>query len=393
MLVNPGALPREGRARGGATVPFNRVSVVGRELDYLRRVAEGGALSGGGELMRRCEELLSTELGGARVLLTPSGTAALEMCALLLEVGPGDEVIVPSFTFPTTASAFVLRGARPVFADIRSDTLDLDERLLEPLIGPRTRAIVPVHYGGIACALDEILELADRAGLAVVEDNAHGLFASFAGRALGTFGALSIASFHGAKNFTCGEGGALVVNDPRLIERAEVLREMGTDRARFLRGETSRYTWVDLGSSWLPSELTAAFLLGQLEEHAAVQARRRAIWEAYRDGLSEWAAGHGVALPNEPAGCVSSYHLFHLLLPSPAERDALLRHLAGRGIEATRHFEPLHLAPIAARFGPQTPCPVAEAVARRIVRLPLFFALTAEEQDRVIDAVIEFRPQ
>ncbi|HET9225385.1 MAG TPA: dTDP-4-amino-4,6-dideoxygalactose transaminase [Thermoanaerobaculia bacterium] len=370
-------------------IPFNRPELSGRELEYMRDAVERGHLSGDGFYTRKCQEVLSGLQGGARVLLTTSCTHALEMAALLLDIGPGDEFIVPSFTFVSTANAFVLRGAKPVFADIRPDTLNLDEERLPSLLTPRTRAILPVHYAGVGCEMDRILELAG--SIAVMEDNAHGLFGSWRGRPLGTFGCLSTLSFHETKNVYCGEGGALVINDPALAARAEILREKGTDRSRFFRGEIDRYTWVDVGSSYVPSDLLAAFLLAQLEARESIQARRCRIWETYREGLAGWALERGVELPAVPDSCGTSWHLFHLLLPSLDERTALIDHLKSRGIQAVFHYLPLHLSEMGRRFGGQPgDCPVTESVSDRLLRLPCFSGLTAPEQERVIEAILSF---
>jgi len=372
-------------------IPFNKPSFAGNENRYIVEAIERGHISGDGHFTKRCHELLQRELGVPKVLLTTSCTHALEMCGLLLDLGPGDEVIVPSFAFVTTVNAFALRGATPVFADVRADTLNLDERRLEELVTPRTKAIVALHYAGVGCEMDAIGELAARRGIAVVEDNAHGLFGRYKGRFLGTFGALATQSFHETKNFSCGEGGALVVNDERHVERAEIVREKGTDRSRFLRGLVHKYEWVDLGSSYLPSDLLAAFLLAQLESRAEIQSRRRAIWERYERELAGWAARRGVALPKVPAHCEQPWHIFHLLMPSTAERDAFLRHLEQRGILAVFHYQPLHLSPMGRRFGGKPgACPVTEDVAARLVRLPLFNRLTEAEQGEVIDAVAGF---
>jgi dTDP-4-amino-4,6-dideoxygalactose transaminase len=334
--------------------------------------------------------VLERELGVRKVLLTTSCTDALEMAALLLALQPGDEVIVPSFTFVSTVNAFVLRGVTPRFADIRPDTLNMDERLIEALITPRTRAIVPVHYAGVGCEMDAICALAARHGLAIVEDNAHGLFGKYRGRYLGTLGHLATQSFHETKNFTCGEGGALLVNDERYVERAEILREKGTNRSRFFRGEVDKYTWVDVGSSYLPSDLLAAFLFAQLEARESIQARRREIWECYLDGLAPWAAGQGVRLPVVPAHCEQSYHLFYLLMPTPAARQHLIDHLRSRGIMAVFHYVPLHLSPMGQRHGGRAgDCRVTEAVAERLVRLPFYNDLSEPDQARVIEAIRE----
>ena len=315
------------------------------------------------------------------------------MTALLLELKPGDEVVVPSFTFVSTANAFALHGARPVFADVRPDTLNLDERSLPALITPRTRAVVAVHYAGVGCEMDSILAAARARGIPVIEDNAHGLFGKYRGRWLGTFGAAATQSFHETKNFTCGEGGALLVNEPGWLARAEILREKGTDRSRFFRGEVDKYSWVDIGSSYLPSDLLAAFLLAQLENREAVQAKRRDLWRGYRDGLADWAAARGAQLPVIPAHCESAYALFHLVLPSAEERDALMAHLKARGISSEFHYLPLHLSKMGRAFGGRPgQCPVTESASGRLLRLPFHNGLTEADQAEVVEAVRSFRP-
>jgi dTDP-4-amino-4,6-dideoxygalactose transaminase len=313
------------------------------------------------------------------------------MAALLLEVCPGDEVIVPSFTFVSTVNAFVLRGARPVFADIRGDTLNLDESQIESLITPRTKAIVPVHYAGVGCAMETILDVAGRHGIAVVEDNAHGLFTRYRGRCLGTFGCLATQSFHETKNIICGEGGALVINDARYVERAEILREKGTNRSRFYRGQVDKYTWVDIGSSYLPSDILAAFLYAQLERHEWIHSRRRLIWNRYRQGLEDWAAQWGVQLPCVPPSCEHSYHMFYLVMPSLAERQGLIEHLKQREILSVFHYLPLHLSAMGLQFG-GTPgqCPVTQRVSDCLLRLPFYNDLTEGEQDEVIQSILSF---
>ncbi len=372
-------------------VPFHRPTRVGREIEYLAQAFADDRLAGDGPFTARCERLLEECVEVPRALLTTSCTHALEMAALLLDVGPGDEVVLPSFTFPSTANAFVLRGARPVFVDVRPDTLNLDETLLADRLGPRTRAVVVVHYAGVAAALDAITALAAERGVPVVEDNAHGLFGRFRGRPLGSFGALATLSFHATKNLTCGEGGALLVNDPELCARAEIVREKGTDRSRFVRGEVARYSWVDVGSSYLPSELLAAVLLAQLESRDEVQAARRRVWERYLAGLADWAPANGVGLPRVPPECEPAYHLFYLLMPSAADRQRLIEHLRRRGVHATFHFQPLHLARMGRRFGGRPgELPVTESVSERLVRLPFFTALGDAEVDRVVAAVRDF---
>lgn len=373
-------------------IPFTRTAVVGRELDYVTEAIQGRHLAGDGQFTRRCRDLLEQRFKTPAVLLTSSCTHALEMAALLLEIRPGDEVIVPSFTFVSTVNAFVLRGARPVFVDSREDTLNLDERLLERLITPRTRAIVPVHYAGVACDMSTIMEVAAARGIAVVEDNAHGLCGKYRGRSLGTFGALSTASFHDTKNFSCGEGGALMVNDATLVERAEILREKGTDRSRFFRGQVDKYTWVDLGSSYLPSELQAAFLLGQLESEAKIQSRRRRTWETYHRELTRWAEQRGIGLPTVPADCEPSWHLYYLMMPSQERRQQLIAHLRARDISAVFHYQPLHLSPMALRLTPNPPSlRVVESAADRLLRLPMYNDMAQSEVNEVVDALHAFK--
>jgi len=362
---------------------------VGDELAYIQQAVTAHKLAGDGSFTERVSALLERALGAPRVLLTTSCTHALELSALLLDVQAGDEVVLPSFTFVSTANAFVLRGARPVFADIRPDTLNLDERQLERHLGPRTRVLVPVHYAGVACELDAIGALARARGLAVVEDNAHGLFGTYKGRPLGSFGALATQSFHETKNFSCGEGGALVINDPALIERAEIIREKGTNRRRFLRGEIDKYSWVDVGSSYLPSEILAAVLLAQLEKRQQIQARRQAIWDRYQERLGPVAERFGLTVPTVPAGCEQTHHLYWLLARTPAQRNALLAHLKSHGIAATFHYVPLHLSEMGKKLGAKPgDCPVAESVADRLLRLPLHLELSEPDQDRVVAALV-----
>jgi dTDP-4-amino-4,6-dideoxygalactose transaminase len=373
-------------------IPFNKPQLVGAELRYMQDAIQGGHISGDGPYTKRCEGLLEKELGVARVLLTTSCTHALEMAALLLDISPGDEVIVPSFTFVSTVNAFVLRGARPAFVDIRPDTLNLDETLLEKLITSRTKAIVPVHYAGVACEMDAIMSISSRHGIAVVEDNAHGLFARYRGRYTGTFGVLATQSFHETKNFTCGEGGALLINDPQLLERALVLRDKGTNRNRFFRGEVDRYTWVDLGSSYVASDLQAAFLYAQLEARQQIQSARERIWRTYWRGLDAWAEQNNVRLPVVPAHCEQSYHMFYLLLPSLGQRQALIAHLRERGILAVFHYVPLHLSGMGVKWSAgKHDCPVTVDVSERLLRLPFFTGLSENEQASVIEAILEFK--
>jgi dTDP-4-amino-4,6-dideoxygalactose transaminase len=369
-------------------VPFNRASLAGAEFEYIRRAIETMHVSGDGEFTKRCHGVLEEALGVRKALLTTSCTHALEMAALLLELKPGDEVVVPSFTFVSTVNAFVLHGARPVFVDVRPDTLTLDPDLLARAVTKKTRAIVPVHYAGVACDMEAILGMARTVGAEVIEDNAHGLFATYRGRLLGTFGALATLSFHETKNFTCGEGGALLINDPRFVQRAEILREKGTNRSRFFRGEIDKYTWVDVGSSYLPSDMLAAFLLAQLEAREEIQEKRRAIWDRYQRELADWAAGRQVVLPTVPEDRQQSYHMFYLLLPSLEVRQRTMARLKQCGIDAVFHYQPLHLSEMGRRFGGQPgDCPVTEDVSDRLLRLPFYNVLSESEQMRVIIAL------
>jgi dTDP-4-amino-4,6-dideoxygalactose transaminase len=370
---------------------FNRPAVTGRELEYMREALASGHISGDGSFTARCHTRLAELTGADRVFLTTSCTHALEIAMLLLDLEPGDEVICPSFTFVSTANAIALRGATPVFVDVRADTLNLDERLLAGAVTSQTRAIMVVHYAGVGCEMDAILEIAERHGLMVVEDNAHGLFGHYKGRRLGSFGAVSTLSFHETKNVTCGEGGAIVVNDQRYVERVEILREKGTNRTRFFRGQVDKYTWVDVGSSYLPSDLLAAYLVAQLESVAAIQARRHALWDRYARELAQWAASAGVRLPVVPGHCDHPAHIFYLLFASLEARTAFIAHLRAHNVLALFHYQPLHLSDMGRRFGGRPgQCPVTERVADRLVRLPLFFQMTDEEQSLVIDAARAF---
>ncbi len=374
-----------------APIPFNHPSIQGRENEYVLEAMTNGHMSGDGPFTKKAHALLEAELGVPKALLTTSCTHALEMMAVLLDIQPGDEVIIPDFTFVSTVNAFVLRGARPVFVDIRPDTLNLDESRLEILINPRTKAIVPVHYAGVGCEMDAILEIAGRHNIPVLEDNAHGLFGKYRGKYLGTFGAMAAQSFHETKNFSCGEGGALLVNDPRYAERAEIIREKGTNRSRFFRGQVDKYTWVDIGSSYLPSDVLAAFLYGQLEQREKIQSHRRRVWETYAAGLADWAGRHEVRLPYIPEHTEQAYHMFYLLLPDLDTRQRFIMHLREQNIHAVFHYLPLHLSDMGLRFGGQPgDCPVTEDVSDRLVRLPFHNALTGSEQEQVIEAILEF---
>jgi dTDP-4-amino-4,6-dideoxygalactose transaminase len=374
-----------------AHIPFNTCRDIGREMEYVRAAIAGRHVSGDGPFTKRCGSKLEQWLGAQKALLTTSCTHALEMAALLLDLQPGDEVIVPSFTFVSTVNAFVLRGAVPIFCDIRPDTLNMDERLLEGLTTTRTKAVIPVHYAGVGCEMDEIVGLTSKRGIAVIEDNAHGLLGKYRGRYLGTFGCMAAQSFHETKNFSCGEGGAILLNDSSYIERGEIVREKGTNRSRFLRGQVDRYTWVDLGSSYLISDLLAAFLYGQLEQREIIQSRRRTIWEFYFQNLREWSEVNGVKLPFVPSHCEQSYHMFYLLMPSLEERTRFIEHMEKHDIKTVFHYVPLNRSPMAARFGPESrPCPVTESISDRLVRLPFYNTLTDDLLQQVCGAVCEF---
>lgn len=372
-------------------VPFNRPSLLGNELVYMKKALDSGHISGDGPFTRKCHEFLERELSVPRVLLTTSCTHALEMCALLLNIQPGDEVIVPSFTFVTTANAFVLRGGTPVFADIRPDTLNVDESKIEPLITARTKAIVVMHYAGVGCEMDAILDIANQHGIPIIEDNAQGLFGKYKRRDLGTLGRLATLSFHGTKNITCGEGGALLVNDPAYTKRAEIVREKGTNRSQFFRGQVDKYTWVDIGSSYLPSDILAACLYAQLESYREIQSSRRQLWETYHEQLQDWAHMQDIQLPFIPEYCDQTYHVFYLLLPSLNDRQSMIAHLRERGVQGVFHYLPLHLSAMGRQLGWRVgDCPITEDISDRLLRLPLYNGLTELDQQQVIEAVLEF---
>ena len=373
-------------------IPFNRPTVVGKELYYISLAIHKGCSGGDAEFTMKCHTLLEQALGVPKVLLTTSCTSALEMAALLLDIQPGDEVIVPSFTFVSTANAFVLRGARPVFVDIRADTLNMDETQLERLISDRTKALVPVHYAGVGCEMDTICEIAAHHNVAIVEDNAHGLFGKYRERNLGTFGAFAAQSFHESKNFVCGEGGALIINDSKYIERAEIIREKGTNRSRFFRGQVDKYSWVDIGSSYLPSDILAAFLYAQLEAREEIQGKRRQIWDHYYEHLQDWAGNYGVRLPIVPAHCEQAYHMFYLVMPSLETRQTLIDHLKAQNIQSVFHYLPLHISDMGRRFGgKEGDCPVTESVSDCLIRLPFYHELTVSDQTRVIGAIKDLK--
>ncbi|WP_232001806.1 dTDP-4-amino-4,6-dideoxygalactose transaminase [Mycobacterium sp. 852014-52450_SCH5900713] len=372
-------------------IPFNKPSVVGSELVYVGEAVAGGHASGDGPFTKRAQRMLEEAFGAKRVLLTTSCTSALEMAALLCDLQPGDEVIVPSYAFVSTANAFVLRGGRPVFVDIRADTLNIDERLIEQAITPRTRAIVPIHYAGISCEMDAIMDIADRHGLLVVEDAAQGVSARYRGRWLGTIGHLGCYSFHETKNISCGEGGALVVNDPAMVDRAEILREKGTNRSQFVRGQVDKYTWVDVGSSYIPSDMLAAFLVGQIENMEKISKRRGEIFDHYVTILAPLAESGLIRIPVVPPHCITNYHMFYLLTADLEERSALIAHLGAAGILAVFHYVPLHTSPFAQSLGlPRKYLPKTEELSARLLRLPMYFDLADKEVEEVANAVLDF---
>jgi dTDP-4-amino-4,6-dideoxygalactose transaminase len=367
-------------------IPFNKPFTIASELENIASAVREGHLAGDGRFTRQCHQWLERNLGARKALLTHSCTAALEMAAILCDLKPGDEVIMPSFTFVSTANAFVLRGAVPVFVDIRPDTLNLDEKLVAKAVTPRTRAIVPVHYAGVACEMDALIALARERDLVVVEDAAQGVLSEYKGRKLGAIGHLGCLSFHETKNVISGEGGALLVNDARFVERAEVIREKGTNRAQFFRGEVDKYTWVDIGSSYLPSELIGAFLWAQLENAGKINAKRMKLCAAYRAGLAALAQRVALVLPQPvPTGITGNGHLFYVLLKDLATRTALTAHLKARGVHAVFHYVPLHSSPGGRRYGRAAgPLPVTDDVANRLLRLPLFYELTEEQVAAIV---------
>ena len=374
-------------------IPFNRADIGKYDIELLSESISAGHISGNGPFTKRAEEQITKTLGNDRTLLTTSCTHALEMSALLLRLKPGDEVIVPAFTFVSTASAFMLYGAKPVFVDVRQDTLNIDLDQAEAAITPRTRAICVVHYGGVACEMDRLTKLAKDHNLILIEDNAHGIFAKYRGKYLGTFGALATQSFHETKNITCGEGGALVINDASLAERAEILREKGTDRTKFLRGQVDKYTWVDVGSSWVISDLLAAILFGQLSRADEIYEQRMKIWNRYHNELQSWAAKHDVTLPTVPEGCEHTGHVYHLRFQRGDQRDKFIEHLKQLGIYAVFHYQPLHLSTVGRTLGGRDgQFPVTESAGDCLVRLPLFNSLTSDEQAHIIDSVKVFNP-
>jgi dTDP-4-amino-4,6-dideoxygalactose transaminase len=372
-------------------IPFNRAYISGKELDYVSQAIGRGQIAADGPFSKGCVRIIQERFGIARALMMPSCTAGLEMASLLCDVQPGDEVIMPSYTFVSTANAFVRSGAKPVFVDIRPDTLNLDEAQVEAAITPRTKVIVPVHYAGVGCEMDPLMQIAKKHGLLVVEDAAQGVHSYYKDRALGSIGDLSAYSFHDTKNYVCGEGGALTINNASLVERAEIIRDKGTNRQKFFRGEIDKYTWVDVGSSFLPAEVACAFLQAQLELLDPILERRRAIHEGYAERLAPLEQAGLLRGPRVPAHCRQNYHMFYILLRDEKSREGLASFLRERGIQAVSHYVPLHLSPMGRRWGyVDGSLPVTEDLSARLLRLPLFYALTSTEQDEVCDGITEY---
>ncbi len=373
-------------------IPFNKPYIAENQFKYIQEAIESNHISGDGIFTKKCNKFLEDTLGIDKALLTTNCTHALEMAAMLLNLEEGDEVIVPSFTFVSTINAFVLRGAKPRFVEIRPDTLNIDETKIEAAINEHTKAIFVVHYAGVGCEMDAILDIAKRHNLYIVEDNAHALYGKYKGRYLGTFGRLATQSFHETKNFSCGEGGALIINDPTLIERAEIIREKGTNRSRFFRGQIDKYTWVDIGSSYLPSDILSAILYSHFEQANYIQARRKQIWDTYKSNLSDWASENNVSLPYIPEHCEQSYHMFYMLMPDLKTRGAFIQHLKDHEIMAVFHYVPLHSSDKGLFFGYQAgDLPQTENLSERLIRLPFYNSLTIAEQDKVIETVLNFK--
>ena len=373
-------------------INFNVPPYVGTEMEYVRQAAEvNHKICGDGPFSRKCHAWMEERFDAEKVLLTTSGTSALEMAAVLCDLKPGDEVILPSFTFSSTATAFVAVGAKLVFVDVRPDTMNIDERKIEAAITDRTRVIVPVHYAGVACEMDSIIRIARRHHLLVVEDAAQGVMSTYKGRYLGTIGTFGCYSFHETKNYSMGEGGALVINDPAYIDRAEIIREKGTNRQRFFRGQVDKYTWVDRGSSYLQSDLNAAYLWAQLLQADEINENRLATWQAYWDAFQPLAKAGRVELPTVPAGCVHNAHMFYLKCADLDERGDLIAHLKERGVQATFHYVPLHSSPAGLMFGRFDGVDEhTTSESDRLVRLPMYYGLTEDDRNAVVAAVKEF---
>jgi len=375
-------------------IPFNKPSVGDLEIKYVEQSIQSGLLSGGGIFSEKVQSSLKEKLSTqGEVLLTTSCTHSLEIAAILLDLKPGDEVIVPAYTFPTTALAFVMHGANLVFADSRADTFNIDENKLTNLITDKTKAIVPVHYAGVACEMDTIMAIASFHDLVVIEDNAHGLFGRYKGRALGTIGHLSCQSFHETKNLSCGEGGALVINDTQYLERAEIILEKGTNRKRFFRGQVDKYSWVDKGSSYVLADILAALLYAQLNRAEEIQRKRKALWDNYYNKLSSWADVNNVRLPFIPVEAEQAFHMFYLVMPTSEGRDKLIAYLNKIGINAVFHYLPLNSSEMGMQYvkPDSDPCKTAKQVSERIVRIPFYTDMKRREQEFIVNSILEFK--
>lgn len=372
-------------------IPFNLPARVGKEKEYIEEVLEKRKLSGDGEFTRKCSEIMEKTFNAKKVLLTTSCTHALEMAAMLSGLSAGDEVIVPSYTFSSTVNSFMLRGAKPVFVDIREDTLNIDEKLIENNMTPKTKALFVVHYAGVACDMEKISQIARKHGLFVIEDAAQGINAKYKGRYLGTLGHFGAYSFHETKNCVCGEGGAIVINDNKFAERAEIIREKGTNRSKFFRGEVDKYSWVDEGSSYLPSDILAAYLYAQLENMEKIQKTREKIYNHYHKNLKYLESRNKIRLPIVPDYCNWNYHMFYILLPDEETRNKLMDYLKNRGILAIFHYLPLHLSVMGRRLGYKGgDLPVTEEMSGRLLRLPFYYDLKTEQQDFIIKSIYSF---
>jgi len=373
-------------------IGFNVPAILGNEIDYIKKAIKMRHIHGGGSFTSKCNKLFEKQLQVKKSFITTSCTHALEAASILIDIQPGDEIILPSFTFVSTANAFVLRGAKPIFVDIRKDTLNIDESLLSDCISDRTKAIIPVHYGGVSCEMDKITELIKDTDIQLIEDNAQGLFGKYKGKYLGTFGVMSTQSFHETKNITCGEGGALFINNEDFIDRAEIIMDKGTNRKNYFDGKVGYYSWVDYGSSYRPSEILSAFLYAQLEKAREVQTKRKRIWDKYRNQLNIWAQNKEVILPEIPPYCESSYHLFYMVMPSQIIRDLLIEYLKKHKIISVFHYVPLHNSEMSERFGWNSDnCPISIDISQRLIRLPLYYGLTENQSDFIIEKILNFK--
>ncbi len=372
-------------------IPYNRPVTVGRELEYINDAIKCGHISGVGKYTKQCENVITEIVNASASLLTTSCTHSLEMMAILLDLKPGDEVIIPSFTFVSTANAFAIHGAQIKFCDIRPDTMNIDEKKLPAVITKKTKAVVIVHYAGVSCEIDKITAICRANNIMLIEDNAHGLTGKYKGKQLGSFGELSALSFHETKNFSSGEGGALIINNIDFLSRAEIIREKGTNRSKFFRGEVDKYTWVDIGSSYVMSDMLAAYLLAQLEQHTIISDKRNKVWYRYFNELSDWSQQNNVSLPFVPDHSNHPAHIFYIIMPNQSHQMGIINHLKSNGILAVFHYQPLHISDMGIKYGGyKGQCPVTEDMANRIVRLPIFYDLSDNEQQYIIDVVKKY---